>query len=148
MKKWFSLEGRATRKEWWIVVLITVLISFVIGFTVPFLLVGLIFATFTPSSSFGAVSLLVFVAIIGVAFVSLAAYYAASVRRYHDRAKSGWWVLVALIPVVGAVWQLVELGFTESVNENNPYGANTAATEQKSVDRLTVGDLAAQPVAQ
>ena len=33
------------------------------------------------------------------------------VKRFHDRDKSGWWVLIGLIPIIGVIWLLIELGF-------------------------------------
>ncbi len=37
--------------------------------------------------------------------------FAVSVKRCHDRGRSGWFLLVKLIPIVGALWVLVDLGF-------------------------------------
>ena len=34
---------------------------------------------------------------------------AVSVRRLHDTGRSGWWILISLIPVVGAIWLIVLL---------------------------------------
>ncbi|MEO6869416.1 MAG: DUF805 domain-containing protein [Ginsengibacter sp.] len=46
-----------------------------------------------------------------------------SVRRLHDVGKSGWFILIALIPLVGAIWLLV-LFCTDSVPGTNKYGPN------------------------
>ena len=35
------------------------------------------------------------------------------IKRFHDRGKSGWWVLVFLIPVIGFIWMIVEMGILE-----------------------------------
>ncbi len=48
---------------------------------------------------------------------------AAAVRRLHDVGKSGWMLLVALIPIVGAIWLLVLL-VTDSKPGENEYGPN------------------------
>lgn len=32
---------------------------------------------------------------------------AVCVRRLHDIGKSGWWVLIGLVPVIGGIWLLV-----------------------------------------
>lgn len=35
-------------------------------------------------------------------------------KRWHDRGKSGWWTLIALIPFgIGWIWAMIELGFLE-----------------------------------
>ncbi|HEY1394251.1 MAG TPA: DUF805 domain-containing protein [Methylibium sp.] len=47
---------------------------------------------------------------------------AIMVKRWHDRDKSGWWVLINLIPVIGFVWTLVEGGFLRGSNGPNRYG--------------------------
>lgn len=47
------------------------------------------------------------------------------IKRFHDRGKSGWWVLIGLIPVVGSIWYLVELGFLRGTRGPNQYGPDT-----------------------
>jgi uncharacterized membrane protein YhaH (DUF805 family) len=47
---------------------------------------------------------------------------AVSVKRWHDRNKSGWWVLINLIPIVGALWTLVENGFLRGTPGPNRFG--------------------------
>jgi uncharacterized membrane protein YhaH (DUF805 family) len=44
------------------------------------------------------------------------------VRRFHDRNKSGWWVLIALVPVIGGLWYLIECGFLKGTTGPNNYG--------------------------
>jgi uncharacterized membrane protein YhaH (DUF805 family) len=48
---------------------------------------------------------------------------AVVVRRLHDVGKSGWWYLIALIPLVGMIWLLVLL-LMDSQPGTNQYGAN------------------------
>jgi uncharacterized membrane protein YhaH (DUF805 family) len=47
---------------------------------------------------------------------------AVIVKRWHDRDKSGWWVLIVLIPVIGWLWQLIECGFLDGTPGPNKYG--------------------------
>ena len=44
------------------------------------------------------------------------------IKRFHDRDKSGWWMLIVLIPIVGAIWLLVELGFLPGTPGPNRFG--------------------------
>jgi uncharacterized membrane protein YhaH (DUF805 family) len=44
------------------------------------------------------------------------------IKRFHDRDKSGWWVLIGLIPVIGAIWLLIELGFLKGTPGPNRFG--------------------------
>lgn len=47
---------------------------------------------------------------------------AVSVKRWHDRDKSGWWVLVNLVPMVGLVWTLLENGLLRGTPRPNRFG--------------------------
>ena len=44
------------------------------------------------------------------------------IKRWHDRDKSGWWNLIVLIPIVGTIWFLVELGFLKGTPGLNRFG--------------------------
>lgn len=43
-------------------------------------------------------------------------------KRWHDRNRSGWWVLILLVPVLGMVWTLVENGLLPGDAQANGYG--------------------------
>ena len=47
---------------------------------------------------------------------------AVQVKRWHDRGKSGWMVLLNFIPIVGNFWPLMELGFLRGVTGPNQFG--------------------------
>lgn len=49
-------------------------------------------------------------------------HLAVFVKRWHDRDKSGWWVLINLIPVIGWLWTLIECGFLDGTPGSNKYG--------------------------
>ena len=51
---------------------------------------------------------------------------AVAVRRLHDVGKSGWMILIALIPLIGAIW-LIVLYVTDSNPGDNEYGPNPKA---------------------
>ncbi len=40
---------------------------------------------------------------------------AVAVKRFRDRGRAGWWLLIVFIPIIGPIWMLVELGFLEGV---------------------------------
>ncbi len=99
-----SFEGRISRQPFWIGT-------------------GVLFAVNV------AVSLVIGGGFVG-AVIGLALIYPSvcvSIKRWHDRGKSGWWVLIALIPVVGWIWTLVECGFLEGVSGANEYGPDPLA---------------------
>jgi uncharacterized membrane protein YhaH (DUF805 family) len=49
---------------------------------------------------------------------------AVGVKRWHDRDKSGWWVLVYLIPLIGVLWTLIGNGLRRGTLGPNRFGAD------------------------
>ncbi len=52
---------------------------------------------------------------------------AAGAKRCHDRGRSGWFQAIALIPVIGWIWLLVELGFLKGSEGANRFGPDPLA---------------------
>lgn len=52
---------------------------------------------------------------------------AVAVRRLHDSGRSGWWILISLIPFLGGIWLLVLL-LMDSDPGDNKYGPNPKIT--------------------
>ena len=52
---------------------------------------------------------------------------AVSVKRWHDRDKSGWWVLLNLVPVIGWLWALIDNGFLRGTDGPNRFGEDPLA---------------------
>jgi uncharacterized membrane protein YhaH (DUF805 family) len=114
LKKYAVFSGRARRTEYWMFVLFnfifsiaTICIDFVVGAAsgLPgigflFLLYGL--GTFIPS-------------------------LAVAVRRLHDTGRSGWWMLIGLVPLIGAIVLIVF-----NVQAGQP-GANKYGPDPKAV---------------
>lgn len=86
-EKYFVIEGRARRSEYWYFVLFSILVSIVLS---------LIDTALGFRGDFQPLSMLFSLAIL-VPSITVA------VRRLHDRDMSGWWVLLALIPLIGAL---------------------------------------------
>lgn len=57
---------------------------------------------------------------------------AVQVKRWHDRNKSGNWIFINLIPIVGALWTFIELGFLPAKREGNRF-----ARGRKSVRKIS-----------
>ena len=49
------------------------------------------------------------------------------IKRFHDRDKSGWWVLLNLVPVIGWLWALIDNGFLRGTDGPNRFGENPLA---------------------
>jgi uncharacterized membrane protein YhaH (DUF805 family) len=45
------------------------------------------------------------------------------IKRWHDRDKSGWWMLITLVPIIGSIWLLIELGFLKGIPGPNRFGS-------------------------
>ena len=55
-------------------------------------------------------------------FLTLWPGIAVSVKRLHDRGRSAWFLLILLIPVIGAFWLLIELGILPGTSGPNRFG--------------------------
>lgn len=108
LKKYAVFTGRARRKEFWMFVLFNLIIAVVLGIIENALgIVG-------PSLVY---SLAVLVPGIAV-----------SIRRLHDTGRSGWFILLGLIPIVGALI-LIFFYVQDSTPGSNEYGPNPKEAE-------------------
>ncbi len=60
-------------------------------------------------------------------------FLAVGAKRWHDRDRSGWWVLIALVPVIGPLWTLVECGCLKGTDGDNRYGPDPLAPALETV---------------
>ena len=109
LKKYAVFSGRARRKEYWLFHLFSLIFAFVLG-SIDRL------AGFADSGSIGPLGGLYTLAILIPAT-------AVGVRRLHDTNRSGWWLLIALVPIIGAIVLLVFL-VSDSQTGSNRYGPN------------------------
>jgi uncharacterized membrane protein YhaH (DUF805 family) len=56
---------------------------------------------------------------------------AVSVKRWHDRDKSGAWVLLNLLPVIGWIWALIDNGFLRGTSGPNRFGDDPLADPRR-----------------
>jgi uncharacterized membrane protein YhaH (DUF805 family) len=49
---------------------------------------------------------------------------AIAAKRWHDRNKSAWWILIVFVPVVGGLWYLIECGFLKGTTGANKFGSD------------------------
>jgi uncharacterized membrane protein YhaH (DUF805 family) len=54
--------------------------------------------------------------------VSVWIMLAGSVKRWHDLDKSGFWIFIAVLPVVGGLWEFIEAGCSRGTRGPNRYG--------------------------
>lgn len=108
LKKYATFEGRARRTEYWFFVLFNVLAIIVLE------ILDVVLGTFSKETGFGLLSGLYAIAV-------LLPSLAVIVRRLHDTDRSGWWILIEFIPLIGG---LVLLVFTllDSTPGSNRFG--------------------------
>lgn len=107
-----TFSGRASRSEYWFMVLFAVLFQIVVD-----LLCGFV------GYAFGDVPGLISGLTIGIIVSGLFLFLpmlAVTVRRLHDTDHSGWWYFISIVPVVGGIWLLVLL--LQAGGEENQYG--------------------------
>ena len=108
----FSFKGRIPRKTYWYSFLGIIVASFVLMFLVALLTGG----------NESAISVIMLILYIPLIWVSLA----IQVKRWHDRNKSGWWVLISFVPLIGPIWALIENGFLAGDEAENRFGQPTS----------------------
>lgn len=113
-----DFQGRARRTEYWMYALFAC-----VSYIAALILDNVLGTTFSMDilgesvdTGYGWIYLL-------VALGTFLPYLAVLVRRLHDVGKSGWFFLVTLIPLAGAIWFLV-LMCTDSQPGTNQYGPN------------------------
>ncbi len=104
LKQYAVFTGRARRKEYWMFCLFNIIIAVVLA-----IIEGVV-------GSPGIVGMIYSLAV-------LVPSIAVGIRRLHDTGRTGWWLLIALIPLIGAIVLLI---FTvqDSNEGDNAYGPN------------------------
>jgi uncharacterized membrane protein YhaH (DUF805 family) len=114
LKKYADFSGRARRMEYWMFSLINLLI-----------ICGLVIVDATLGFEIGdeELGLLSSIYVLAVLIPSLA----VSVRRLHDTDRSGWWVLIGIVPLIGDIVLLIFFVLDSTPGDNrfgpNPKGA-------------------------
>ena len=113
LQKYFDFSGRARRKEYWYFVLFNIIVSIILA------VIDQAIGTGSMESGVGLLCSLYSLAV-------LLPGLGVSVRRLHDTGRSGWWILINLIPLIGSIVFLV---FTVSDGDPGPnqYGPDPLA---------------------
>ncbi len=111
--KYADFNGRSPRAEYWYfalfnvaVVMVLAVLGAIIGKLFMYVYYTYVLAILVPS-------------------------IAVSIRRMHDIGRSGWWVLISLVPFIGSIWYIVLAALPSRLGPNqygpNPYGQDTIA---------------------
>lgn len=116
LKRFTDFKGRSRRKEYWMFALFNVIISI---------------TTTLLDYAFGTASFVYYIGLFSMLYglFVFIPFIAVSVRRLHDTGKTGWMLLIAIIPIIGAIWLLV-LFATEGTRGTNMYGSDPKAKKQ------------------
>ncbi|TKD70009.1 DUF805 domain-containing protein [Pseudalkalibacillus hwajinpoensis] len=104
LKDYVNFNGRARRKEYWMFTLFNIIISVILSLLES------------------VVGLAPFLTTIYSLFILLPSL-AVTVRRLHDTGRSGWWILIGLIPFIGGIVLLVFACLDSELKENR-FGPN------------------------
>lgn len=103
LKKYVTFGGRASRSEYWFFFLFTLIISSIVT--------SMVESGVLPTAVYYAFSIALFLPGLAV-----------TVRRLHDKGKSGFWIFIIVIPLIGAILLIIWLA-TKGDEETNKYGA-------------------------
>lgn len=118
LMRYFDFSGRSRRKEYWMFALLNLIIV-TIFMTVLF---SLGYSIDPYGASAGGPVMWLIMAVMGVySLLILIPSIAVQVRRFHDQDKSGWFVLINLVPYVGGIIVLVFM-LLEGTRGPNKYG--------------------------
>ena len=94
-KRTLDFRGRAGRREYWLYFL-----AYVIQLIVAMVIDNTLLAAITPEGGIGILYVL-------VALGNVVTALSAGFRRLHDTNRSAWWLLIALIPLIGGLVLLI-----------------------------------------
>lgn len=118
LKQYAAFSGRSRRKEYWLFVLFSTLISIVL------VILDAMTGTLRAPSGLGLLS--------GIyALAVLLPSLGVSIRRLHDTNRTGWWLLLGLVPLIGPIVLIVFFA-SDSNPGDNEYGPNPKLAPQPS----------------
>ena len=114
--RYAKFDGRASRSEYWYFTLFYLILSFIVGMIDALVLNPMMGVAPADVAQGGILRII-------VALALLVPSIALIIRRLHDTGKSGWWLLIVLIPIVGAL-VLLYFYVVDSERGMNRFGMN------------------------
>ena len=130
-ERYADFSGRSRRAEFWYFVLFATLITMS-------LYIPVLFSTINSANTGeapGGIAILFMILYTIVALAFLIPNLAAIVRRLHDTGRSGWWYLIVIVPLIGAIVLLIFL-VQDSQAGSNRWGPNPKAVGSDVLDQL------------
>jgi len=122
----FGFDGRIRRLHYW---LGSIGAGFGLGilYLVLFMAIAAAATAMSGGDEHGALSspaMIIVLLVVSLLYLVLVFWIslALQIKRWHDRDKSGVWVLIAFIPFVGPIWSIIECGFLDGTEGSNRFG--------------------------
>ena len=115
LKRYADFQGRSRRSEFWLFYL------FVTAATIICMIIDIGIGLFDHTAGIGLLSGVFSLAVVAPSI-------AVGVRRLHDIDRSGWWLLLLIIPVIGSIWLLI-LWCQKGANGSNKFGEDPLADQ-------------------
>lgn len=108
--RWSDFSGRSGVGKYWWAALVNAIIVFLIY------ILAFIFAAISET-----LGLIVMLVVLVYALALIVPGLAMAIRRLHDTDRSGWWILINFVPIVGPIILIVFLA-SASTEGPNQYG--------------------------
>ncbi len=117
----FSYEGRISRSTFW---------YYIAGVAVVWVAARLLDSAVGASTGAGSSGTGCFTVFLGL--LQIATGLAVGTKRCHDLDQSGWYLLWGLLPILGDLWLIYQLGFRKGTVGQNLYGPDPLAGKQQA----------------
>jgi uncharacterized membrane protein YhaH (DUF805 family) len=131
---WFSFQGRINRSTYWLFYFIPSLVLIVVSSILDPVL-GTIHMT-QSGFPIGLINS-------AVSLVLIWPWLAVGAKRCHDRDRSGWFQLIYLIPLFGALFMFIYIGFLKGTDGPNRFGPDPlgGSATDFATDGMAHGDI-------
>ena len=119
LKRYAEFSGRTRRKEYWM---------FVLFYLIAFVALSIVEGVLGMAGSVGPYGPLTAIFLLAVIIPSIA----VGIRRLHDTDRSGWWLLIALVPLIGGLI-LLYFSVLEGTSGPNQYGPDPKGGQSSEV---------------
>ena len=130
LRRYADFSGRSRRREYWMFFLFNMLISLAV-----WSLLAITFLAGLSETEMTVIMTPVFIVYGLVVLGFMIPGIAVTVRRLHDTDRSGWFILMGLIPLVGAILLLVYY-CTEGTPGPNRFGPDPKADERPAAPAI------------
>ena len=111
---YLSMEGRIPRKVFWL---------YSLAMYIPIMVIIGIAASISNT--------LMMIVAVPLYIIMIWAGICLQAKRWHDRDKSAWWILIGLVPAIGGLWALIEAGCMRGTVGGNRFGGDPTELYEK-----------------